>query len=197
MIATSAIAFPATEMFIRNSLIRDVGFFEAGIWQGSIKISNAYLSLIGVYLVYYFMPVVSAEADKKVIAQHVWKILKILSLVFIAGGMILYFGRNLLIPLLLSRDFEILENFILYQLIGDFFKILGHAIGFVAVAKAASKLYIFAEIFQSILLITLFNVLVIYLTALSSAFVAYMLTYSAYFLISLCVFYCWQKRKSD
>lgn len=194
MLATSVVAFPVIEILVRERLIKSVGYTQAGIWQGAIKLSNAYMSFFGVFLAYYFMPLISAEVDKKIIARHVFRVLLFVMGLFLLGAAILYGWRSFFIPILLSKDFEVLEDFIVFQLIGDFFKISAYVIGFVGVAKAATKLYIGAEVFQSVGFFGLSIILGAYLPAIEGVFFGYMLTYISYFILSLGIFLWWVGR---
>lgn len=194
MLATSVVAFPVVEILVRERLIKSAGYTQAGIWQGAIKLSNAYLSFFGVFLAYYFMPLISAEIDKKIIARHVFRVLFFVMGLFLLGATIFYAWRSFFIPVLLSKDFEVLEDFIVFQLIGDFFKISAYVIGFVGVAKAATKLYIGAEVFQSAGFLGLSIILGAYLPAIEGVFLGYMLIYILYFILSLTIFLWWVKR---
>lgn len=194
MLTTSAVAFPVVEILVRNILIENAGYSQAGIWQGAIKLSNAYLSFFGVFLAYYFMPLISAETDKKIIVRHVFRILSIVMAIFLMGASFLYGFRGFFIPALLSNDFKLLEDFLLFQLIGDFFKISAYVVGFVGVAKAATKLYIGAELFQSAFFLGLVVVSSNYFPTLNGVFLSYMITYIAYFLSTLSIFVWWVRR---
>lgn len=107
---------------------------------------------------------------------------------FVFGGAVLYFGRSYIIPLALSSDFKGLEKLIIYQLSGDFFRISAYVIGYVAVAKAATRLYISAEVFQSVVfLIAVFTLMGMY-GGVQSVMLAYMVTYIIYFIVCLLCF---------
>lgn len=193
MLLVSIMAFPVVEIFLRQQLISEVGYFKAGIWQGALKLSNAYLSFFGVFLAYSFMPVISRESDKEKITQHVFRILFIVMGGFFLCAIIFFTFRSFFIPLLLSKDFELLQGFIGYQLVGDFFKIASQVIGFVAVAKAAMRVYIFAEIFQSIGFLGFVSLMKYYFPTLESVFLGYMSIYIIYFIISFSILLWWLK----
>lgn len=195
MLLTSALTFPVVEIIVREFLIRNSGYAEAGIWQGSIKLSSAYLGFFGVFLAYYFMPLISAENEKSIISRHVFKFTLLVMGAYFIGALTLYTGRAFFIPLLLSEDFSKLEGLILYQLIGDFFKISAYVFGFVAVAKAATKLYIVAELVQGLLFLS-FVFLSFNQSGVESVMVGYMLTYICYFLLALVFFVIWIHKKT-
>lgn len=155
MLIASALTFPIVEMLIRQHLIQTSGYHEAGLWQAAIRLSSAYAGLFSVFLAYCFMPLISVEEDKKKIQGQVLSFMLIVMAMFSVGALTLYLGRGVFIPLLLSSEFSALENLIIYQLIGDFFKVCAYVMGFITVAKAATRLYISAEIFQSSLFLAL------------------------------------------
>ncbi|MFB3305736.1 O-antigen translocase [Pseudomonas sp. AMR01] len=194
MLLVSAVMFPVVEIIIRQSLIAQVGYSEAGIWQGSIKLSSAYIGFFSVFLASYFMPMISAIQDKSIITVHVVKFMLLVMAVFLMGGSVLYFGRHFFIPLLLSSEFHDLENFIIFQLIGDFFKVAAYVVGFVAVAKAATKLYILSEVMQALLFVGLTFSVGEKMGGIHGVMYSYMLAYMIFFVISIIGFVCWVRR---
>ena len=188
MLFTSAVAFPVVEMVVRNYLITSEGYHQAGLWQGAIKLSSAYLGFFSMFLGYYFMPMISEQHDKSVIARLVFKYLAFVMILFVVGGAVLYVGRSFFLPLALSSDFKELEELIIYQLSGDFFRISAYVIGYVAVAKAATKLYVVAEFFQSIVFLTaVFAVSFLY-SGVQGVMLGYMATYIIYFIVCVVSF---------
>ncbi|MDY7565986.1 O-antigen translocase [Pseudomonas sp. RTC3] len=193
MLVVSAIAFPLVEILIRESLIKNVGYKEAGIWQGSIKLSSAYLGFFSVFLASYFLPIISPMISKKEIGKHVFKFLLVVMFVFSLGGGVLYIGRSFFIPLLLSRDFVELESYLIYQLVGDFFKVSAYVIGFVSVAKAATKIYIGSEFIQAGIFLGLNFTLGHSIGGVAGVMVAYMYAYIIFFAVSLAAFMYWMR----
>lgn len=188
MLFTSAVAFPIVEMIVRGGLIARDGYHQAGLWQGAIKLSSAYLGFFSMFLGYYFMPMISAEHDKSVICRKVFTYLLIIMFLFLLGGSVLYFGRSYIIPIVLSSDFKDLGDVMVYQLIGDFFRISSYVIGYVAVAKAATKLYVSAEAFQSICFLAFVFFVVDFYSGVQGIMMAYAATYMLYFVVCLVVF---------
>ncbi|WP_324730745.1 O-antigen translocase [Pseudomonas paeninsulae] len=194
MLMTSALAFPLVEIVVREFLIRNSGYAEAGIWQAALRLSGAYLSFFAVFLAYYFMPLISAEQDKRVIQYHVFRFMLLVMGVFIFGAVTLYVGRDFFIPLLLSKDFVVLESLIVYQLVGDFFKISAYVVGFVGVAKAATKLYVAAEIVQSVLFILFGIFFYQYYSDVKGVMIGYAFSCFSYFLICVVGFFVYLRR---
>ena len=188
MMLTSALTFPVVEMMIRHVLIESSGYAAAGIWQGAVKLSSAYLGFFTVFLAYYFMPAISRLDNKGEIGRITIKFLISMMLLFSIGASVFYVGRDFLIPLILASSFDALGDVIVYQLLGDLFRVSSYVIGFVAVAKAATKIYIAAELLQNGLFL-LSAMLMLHLYGdIRAVMVSYAVTYIIYFIVSAIFF---------
>lgn len=188
MLLVSAITFPIVEIIIREILIKSSGYESAGIWQGSIKLASAYLGFFSVFLAYYFMPTISAEFDKTIIGKKTFSLMLMIMSLFLFGASVLYVWRGFFIPMIFSEDFKALEDVIVYQLIGDFFKISSYVIGFVGVAKGAMRLYISAEVLQNILFLSFMALMMNLYSGIEAVMMGYAIAYFFYFCIVLVVF---------
>ena len=197
MLLASAIAFPLVEIYVRQHLILTSGFQAAGIWQAATRLSSAYTGLFSILLAYWFMPIISAETSWLKIRRKTINVMFVVMFVFVCGALVLYFWRGIFIVLLLSSDFVELEKIIHYQLIGDFFKISAYVLGFVAVAKASTKIYICAEFLQNFIFLSFAIYWGRFYTGAEGVMVGYAFTYFFYFLISLVVFLICSARMSS
>jgi PST family polysaccharide transporter/antigen flippase len=191
MLCVSAVAFPVVEIYIRQNLISNSGYTQAGIWQGLIRLSSAYLGFFSVFLASYFMPMISQTNNKKEIESLTLKFIVFVMIVFAAGGGVLYFWRDFFVPLLLSKEFEELNDFLIYQLIGDFFKASNYVIGFIAVARAATRIYIVSEIFQAGLFVFLTFLIGRFIVGAEGVTIAYMISYIICFFVGVVVLKIW------
>ncbi|WP_240645018.1 O-antigen translocase [Stutzerimonas nitrititolerans] len=194
MLLASAIAFPLVEILVRQHLIVMSGYQEAGVWQAATRLSSAYTGLFSVALAYWFVPIISAEKNWLKIHYKTMRILFFVMAVFASGAVVFYWWRSFFIVLLLSHDFNGLLNIIHFQLLGDFFKIGSYVIGFVAVAKAAAKLYIFAELAQSLLFVFFAVCLERNYFGAQGVMMGYAVTYFIYFMACLVVFLVCSRR---
>lgn len=197
MLLASAISFPLVEILIRQHLIVTSGYQEAGLWQAATRLSSAYTGVFSVFLAYWFMPIISAEGSWLRIRQKVMHIMPVIMIVFICGAFIFYYWRGFFIVFILSSDFIGLEDKIHYQLVGDFFKISSYVLGFVAVAKAATKTYIGAEFLQSVTFLFLAMYFEHYFSGVGGVMIGYAFTYFVYFFICLVVFLVFSIRMSN
>ncbi|WP_256680227.1 O-antigen translocase [Pseudomonas sp. Marseille-P9899] len=195
MMIVSAASFPVVEITVRQFLINGSGYEQAGLWQGLMKLSSAYLGFFTIFLSYYFMPLISRENNKGVIRGLTLKMLSAVTVLFVFGASCLYVGRDFFIGHLLSAEFGKAADYLGYQLVGDGFRVAAYVIGFVAVAKASVKLYVGAEVLQN----GLFVLFVYGFGAQSSAVLtvvqAYALTYVIYFLVAVACFVLYVSRK--
>ncbi|MND52733.1 Lipid III flippase [compost metagenome] len=191
MLCVSAVAFPVVEIYIRQNLISNAGYTQAGIWQGLIRLSSAYLGFFSVFLASYFMPMISRINNKREVERLTHKFVVFVMVVFAVGGGTLYFWRDFFVPLLLSKEFEGLNEFLLYQLVGDFFKASNYVIGFVAVARAATRIYIISELFQAGLFVSLSLLIGRFIVGAEGVTVAYMMSYVMCFLVSVLALKFW------
>jgi O-antigen/teichoic acid export membrane protein len=178
----SVATMPLVEMYIRVELVRISGWDGAGTWQGVQRLSYAALSLFTSFLAVYYMPTLSALADGRQAVRYVFKTLVGILVVFAACAVCIYLLRGWIFALLLSKSFSIAPDLLRFQLTGDLFRIGSYVIGFLAVAKAASKIYVICEIVQSALYVAMFTV-ASHFEGGRGVFVAYALSNFSYFLL--------------
>lgn len=180
----SAVALPVVSIFIRNYIIDAVGIKEAGYWEAMIRISDYYLmiimSLIGVYVLPKFKNIQSKTEFKKKIKE----IYKTTIPAFLVGLIILYFLRSLVVTVIFNEDFKPVENLFLWQLMGDFIKVLSYVIAYQFLAK---------QMFAHFIIIEIFLVVVMYFTStffidyygVRGAVLGHFFSYLMYFVIVL------------
>ena len=55
MALVGAVSVPLIEILVRQQIINHIGYAPAGIWQGAIKVSSAYMGFFTIFLAVYFM----------------------------------------------------------------------------------------------------------------------------------------------
>lgn len=180
--AVSAAAFPLAEIMVRGILISSGGYAQAGLWQGAMKLSGAYIGFFSTFLAFYFVPRISSSNEKEYIKK--FSIITIISVafMFLIGASVFWIFREKFIVLFLSRDFIELKDSIQFQLIGDTFRIMAYVIGFLLIAKAAILYSVLAEILQNFLFFVLVKIFDYQITV-SMVMKIYALNYLIYFLI--------------
>ncbi|WED41880.1 O-antigen translocase [Legionella cardiaca] len=195
MLLFSTLSFPFVEMFIRNKIISLMGVETAGFWQAITKLSAAYLSFYSLFLSLYFVPIVSPKQSSTSLVREVNKMILFISGLFLIMMLFFFFFKGTVIKLVYTEKFLSISDLFLLQMLGDFFRVLGWVIGFVVVAKAATKLYILGEILQGTLFILLCSIELNYSVSLFGVVYSYVLTSFLYCLIVFVAFYYFYRNK--
>lgn len=186
MALVTALAIPMVSIMIRNYVIDEVGIKEAGHWEAMQRISDYYLMFMNSLLTLYVLPRFSALESKSEFRKEVFSFYRS-AMPFFGGGLILiYLLRSLLVPLMFSEVFKPTEDLFLWQLLGDFVKMLSIVIAYQFIAKRMFAHFIIIEVFlvvvmylSSVFLIDVFGVK----GAVMGHFVSYLMHYGIILLI--------------
>ena len=143
---------PVVLTFMRSTIGSELGWDAAGIWQGIWKISDFMTAFFSAILGVIILPKVSAKMTK----PEFWNmfrpiLLKSLALAFVAV-VALYFGRSLLVMIMLSSAYSGAADYMQMQLLGDFFRVGGWALGLVLIARRETKKFLTIEICSQLIL---------------------------------------------
>lgn len=143
---------PVVLTFMRLTIGENLGWNAAGIWQGIWKISDFLTAFFSAILGVIILPKVSAKLTK----SEFWGmfrpiIVKTMALALVAVA-ILYFGRSLLVTVMLSSAYAGAADYIPLQLMGDFFRVGGWALGLVLIARRETKKFLTLEICSEVVL---------------------------------------------
>lgn len=162
----SGIMFPVIFLFVRNYIIDNVGLEEAGYWEAMRKISNYYMLFVYTLLEIHLLPLLVENKSNKGFRTIVLDFYKILLPLVFLSFIIIYLLKFIIIKLILTDEFFPMQELFIWQLVGDFFRIIFLAISYQFLAKKMIRLYIICEIvymmiiyFSSIYLINYFGVL--------------------------------------
>lgn len=163
-------------IIIRNFIISNISIVEAGYWDAMNRISNVYLSLFISFFSIYYLPKFSF-IDKTYIRHEFVSYCKLFVPATIFIFMIIYFFRFAIIKLLFSSEFIFVEKMFMWQLLGDFFRIIGFFMVYLALAKAKMYLFVIMDLVFSFVLIVLSCYFVFYYKSIIGVSQAYLLTY--------------------
>lgn len=187
MALVSAATVPVSQLLVRGFLIKKYSMDSAGYWEGMNRISALYLMFITASFSVYYLPRLSEIKEKHLLKQEIFGVYKIVTPI-IGGSLFLIFTlKDFLITFLFSKEFYPMIEFFLWQLIGDFFKIMSWILAFVMVAKSMIRLYIITEIVFSVLFVTLSFLFIDYF-GIVGVTKAYCLNYFLYFLAMIFIF---------
>ncbi|EGQ9893032.1 hypothetical protein FYF76_19585, partial [Vibrio cholerae] len=188
MAFVGAVSFPFVEVVTRYLITDNLGAEMSGLWTAAIKLSLAISAFFTLFLVYRLVPQMVVSDSPRAMLKLVVKYLGYIGIPYFFILTIAYMFREYYISYTLSADFATLSNYLGYQFIGDFFKILSYVMTIVTIAKSWPKIYIFGEIVQGFgfLLFTCFSLF--FSPRLESVFLSYQYFYILYFIISILFF---------
>ena len=135
----------------------------AGIWDGMNRLSAAYLLLITTSIQVYYLPILSAIQNKKLLWKEIIKTEKILIPITFCAFLLIFLFRNLIINVLFTSEFNLMKSIFVYQLLGDIIKIAAWIIAYVMYAKAMTKQLILTDNIFTFMYVGLSYLLISYL----------------------------------
>lgn len=183
----SIFAIMYIQLAIRTYLIEHLSITEAGYWQGIVRISELFLSLITTTLGIYYLPRLSEIKHDDELRKEILKGYQFLLPITVIGSIAIYLLREFIIDLLFTADFKPMMSLFFWQLLGNIFKIASWLIAFLMLARAMTRVYIITEILFGILLYTS-TVLLTKIYGLEGATIAYCLNYFIYLLVMIWIF---------
>ena len=175
------------QLQIRTYIISHISLQDAGCWQGVIKVSDIYLSFITSTLGLYYLPRLSEIKDNHELKKEILKGYKFLLPLTIFSSLLIYLLKDYVIIGLFSKEFQGMSSLFLFQLIGNIFKIGMWLLGFVIIAKAMVKLFIFIEITSGVLYYSL-TILFVNKFGVVGATYSYCLNYFLYWVVTAMIF---------
>lgn len=143
-----------SSFIVRDYLYDKFGSDYAGSWEAMWRISAIYLLFLITTFKFYLIPTFSKLNDIE-LKKEVFKIWKIVVPIIILITTAVYFSKNIIINLLLSNEFILINSIIFFHLIGDIIKINCWVLGNIMISKAKTKSFVFFQIEWSLLFVTL------------------------------------------
>jgi O-antigen/teichoic acid export membrane protein len=180
----AGLVIPITYIFIRLLVQQHSGNKVYGLWQANLRISEAYtqlpLMMLSVVLFARFASSASIGLDKIQVRR---------TYAFMAGLMFaisffIYTLREYWIKIVFNSDFLEMEHFVVWQLAGDFLRVLSYVATTILAARGALKLCVIGEVVQAGLLLAS-SMLLIPLIPVYGVLIAYISTYGVYLLITI------------
>ena len=137
---------------------------------------------------FYLLPRFSEINDAKEFKKEVFSFYKTILPVLILGLILMYLLRKYIVLAIFSEEFSPVEDLFIWQLLGDFVKVLAIVIAYQFLAKKMFWHYILTEAF---LVITLYITSIYFINlfdGIEGAVVAHFVSYSMYFGIILLIF---------
>ena len=150
MAISASLLKPSVQLFIRSYILDHVGTLEAGIWEGTKRISDYYTQVVTVALSVYYLPKLSSIQSGVLLRREIWTGLKLtLPVVALLGGAI-YGCRQWIVVLLFSHDFIAIADVIGIQIVGDVIMVASFIIGYIMISKALVRLFVLTNLFFAV-----------------------------------------------
>ncbi len=146
MALLSTLALPVVRIAIRDYIYEIDDEVAVGYWEAMNRLSNFYLMFITTLMTLYVLPKLSGITSKNGFRIEVVNFYKTILPLFAAGLLLIYFLRNFVINVLLTREFAPMEPLFVWQLSGDLFKVASMVIAYQFLAKNMFWYYVISEI---------------------------------------------------
>jgi O-antigen/teichoic acid export membrane protein len=146
MALLSAILTPLVLIVIRNQIIDTISLEQAGIWDGILRLSGFYMIFFHSGLSLYYMPKLSAIGDDAGFRSELKLYFRTLVPLFGLMLAMIYGFRTFVVQLAFTPDFNTISDVLIWQLAGDFLRMMTLAFGFQILVKTMMREYFFIEI---------------------------------------------------
>ena len=146
MALLSAFAVPVTLLFIRNTIVQNYSIQEAGIWDAINRLSSFYMMFFSSGLSLYYMPKLASIHTETEFKAELRSYFKIFVPLFLLMLILVYLAKNIILQIAFTEAFSSINDLLIWQLAGDFIKIITLAFGFQILVKTMMKRYFIIEI---------------------------------------------------
>jgi PST family polysaccharide transporter len=151
MALVSAIVIPLTSLLIRNLIISDISLDAAGNWEAVNRISGFYMMFFSAGLSMYYLPKLSELKTDIEFKKELLYYFKTLVPLFILVLFVVFVAKNWILDIVLASKFQMVKSLLIWQLLGDLFKIMTLAFGYQILVKAMVNKYLIIEIIFNVL----------------------------------------------
>ncbi|GAA4268118.1 O-antigen translocase [Hyunsoonleella aestuarii] len=183
----SAVILPIVAIAIRSYIIEHVSYKDAGFWEAMTRISKYYLMLVNTLMALYILPRFSEINNSREFRKEVFSFYKTIIPIFALGLLLIYLFKSLIVTLVFSTEFEPVEDLFLWQLLGDFFKVMSIVIAYQFLAKKMFWHYIITEAFLVIITYTT-SIYFIKIYGVEGAVIGHLVSYIMYYGVILLIF---------
>jgi len=187
MAITSALTVPVSHLIVRNYIGENLSWDDAGYWQGIWYISTIYLMLVTTSLSLYYLPRLSEIQDNQELKKEILNGYKIIMPIVIVMSIVIFLLKEYVILIVFSDQFMPMMELFAWQLIGDVIKIASWLLGYLMLAKAMTKVFIYTEVGFSVLFVLL-SIYFIDTFGLVGITYAFSLNYFLYLLVMIFIF---------
>jgi polysaccharide transporter, PST family len=187
MAITSTVLVSVSHIIVRNYIGENLSWIDAGIWQGIWYISTIYLMIVTSSLSVYYLPKISEITSNQELKKEIWNGYKIIMPIVTILAIGIFLFKELAIEIAFTEEFMPMMELFKWQLIGDVIKIASWLLGYVLIAKAMTRLFIYTEIIFTALFVFL-SIIFIDIYGLVGITYAFSLNYLIYFIVIFIIF---------
>lgn len=132
-------------LFVRFYLNNKFGYNFAGSWEGMWRLSGIYIMFITTTFQFYLLPTFSSISNDN-LKKEVFKIWKYSIPSIVIATTSVYVLKDIIIRVIFSDEFSLINSIILFHLLGDIFKINTWVLGNVLISKVKTKAFIAFQI---------------------------------------------------
>jgi polysaccharide transporter, PST family len=151
-------AVPVALISMRAEIGTVYGWDKVGQWQAVSRIGDAYTQIFGVWFVSILLPKLSKANVNNSKSEMLSLLVPIVS-IFATGSLIFWYFSHTILTLAYSENFTSSDNYILAQLIADFFKLLSSFLIYRFMAIGQPLVQVGCEISQAVVMYGIFHAL--------------------------------------
>ena len=154
---------------------------HAGSWEAMWRISAIYLLFLTTTFKFYLVPTFT-NLENNSLKKEVFKIWKTILPIIVIITLGVYIAKDLIIDILFTSEFNLINSLILFHLLGDIIKINCWVLGNILVAKAKTNHFILFQVEWSIVFVVL-SIILANVYGFVGLSIAYFSTYIVHFLL--------------
>ena len=187
MVLFSGVVLPLVALAIRTYIIDNIGYKDAGLWEAMTRISKYYLMFISSLMTLYILPRFSEIDNVKDFRNEIFNFYKTIIPFFALGLLAIFLLKPFIVSIIFSNEFKPVEDLFLWQLLGDFVKVLSIVIAYQFLAKKMFWHYIITEAFLVVILYAT-SIYFIDIYGIKGVTIAHFVTYLMYYGVILLIF---------
>ena len=171
----------STTFIVRYYISEEFDSNHAGSWEAMWRISAIYLLFLTTTFKFYLVPTFT-NLENNSLKKEVFKIWKTTLPIIIIITLGVYISKDLIINILFTSEFNLVNSLILFHLLGDIIKINCWVLGNILVAKAKTNHFILFQLEWSIIFVFL-SIILVNIYGFVGLSIAYFITYIIHFLL--------------
>jgi O-antigen/teichoic acid export membrane protein len=146
MALLSAILVPLTLLLIRDAIVNQYSIDEAGIWDAVNRLSGFYMMFFSSGLTLYYMPKLASLVTESEFRSELMAYFKVLVPIFALMLIAVFLTKGIILKIAFTQEFSKINEILIWQLLGDFIRIMTLAFGFQILVKTMMKRYFVTEV---------------------------------------------------